>query len=190
MLVIPPRAELRARPIETPRLLLSPIDSADAKDLWLAIDASRSYLEPWLPWVPFNTDTLANQRFIDACTTDWDASRAVRFILRDRKTRMLLGIVGLEACVHLHRSCELGYWLRQDATGRGLMTEGAKAALDFAFQRMGVHRVRVAAATDNHRSLRVIGRLGFHFEGIARQAEYCHGRWLDHAVFGMLATDR
>jgi ribosomal-protein-serine acetyltransferase len=50
--------------------------------------------------------------------------------------------------------------------------------------------VRVAAATDNHASLSVIGRLGFHFEGIARQAERCHGRWLDHAVFSMLVTDR
>ena len=54
---------------------------------------------------------------------------------------------------------------------------------------MGAHRVRVAAATDNHASLSVIGRLGFRFEGIARQAEWCDGRWLDHATFGMLATD-
>jgi ribosomal-protein-serine acetyltransferase len=49
--------------------------------------------------------------------------------------------------------------------------------------------VRVAAATDNHPSLKVISRLGFKFEGIARQAEWCDGRWLDHAVFALLATD-
>jgi len=189
MLVIPSRTELRARPIETARLSLFPIDSSDAKDLWQAVEASRSQLEQWLPWVPYNTDPSANQRFIDACAADWDAGRAVRFVLRDRRTRALVGLVGLEACVHLHRSCELGYWLRTDATGRGLMTEAARAALDFAFHRMGVHRVRVAAATDNHRSLRVIGRLGFRFEGIARQAEFCHRRWLDHAVFALLATD-
>jgi ribosomal-protein-serine acetyltransferase len=47
----------------------------------------------------------------------------------------------------------------------------------------------VAAATDNHPSLAVIRRLGFRFEGIAREAERCNGRWLDHAVFGMLASD-
>jgi len=38
-------------------------------------------------------------------------------------------------------------------------------------------------------SLGVIRRLGFHFEGIARQAERCNGRWLDHAVFALLGTD-
>ena len=49
--------------------------------------------------------------------------------------------------------------------------------------------MRVAAATDNHPSLAVIARLGFRFEGIAREAERCHGRWLDHAIFALLATD-
>ena len=42
--------------------------------------------------------------------------------------------------------------------------------------------MRVAAATDNFASLGVIRRLGFHFEGIAREAERCQGRWLDHAA--------
>jgi ribosomal-protein-serine acetyltransferase len=49
--------------------------------------------------------------------------------------------------------------------------------------------VRIAAATDNHRSLAVIARLGFRFEGIARQAELVQSRWLDHAVFAKLSQD-
>jgi ribosomal-protein-serine acetyltransferase len=189
MLVVPPRLETRAHPLETPRLLLSPVESSDAAELWLAVDGSREHLAEWLPWVPFNSDPTANQRFTDACASDWDAGRAVRFTVRERASRTLIGIVGLEACVHLHRSCELGYWLRKEATGRGLMTEAARAALDFAFHQMGAHRVRVAAATENHKSLLVIGRLGFRFEGVLRQAEFCNQTWLDHAVFGMLSTD-
>jgi ribosomal-protein-serine acetyltransferase len=189
MLVVPPRAETRAHPIETPRLLLTPVESSDAAELWLAVDGSRAHLEQWLPWVPFNSDPAANQRFTDACASDWDAGRAVRFTVRERASRTLVGIVGLEACVHLHRSCELGYWLRKEATGRGLMTEAARAALDFAFHEMGAHRIRVAAATENYPSLQVISRLGFRFEGILRQAEFCNRRWLDHAVFGLLSSD-
>jgi ribosomal-protein-serine acetyltransferase len=69
------------------------------------------------------------------------------------------------------------------------MTEAGRAVLDWAFGPVNAHRVRVAAATDNHASLGVIGRLGFRFEGIARQAERCNGRWLDHAVFALLVTD-
>jgi ribosomal-protein-serine acetyltransferase len=128
-------------------------------------------------------------RYAEACVADWDGGRAVRFAIRDRNSRELLGVVGLDSCVHLHRSCELGYWLRRDATGKGLMTEAANATVEFAFARMAMHRIRCAAATDNFPSLRVIQRLGFKFEGIARQAELVQSRWLDHAVFAKLSQD-
>ena len=189
MLIVPTRQELRSRPIETERLLLVPIDASDGPEIWHAVSNSRAYLQRWLPWVQFHTDPAASTRFAEACAGDWDHGRALRFVIRERAHRAFAGIVGLESCIHLHRSCELGYWLRREATGRGVMTEASRAALDFAFQQMGAHRVRVAAATDNHPSMAVIGRLGFRFEGIARQAEWCDGRWLDHAVFALLATD-
>jgi ribosomal-protein-serine acetyltransferase len=173
----------------TPRLVLLPVEPTDGPDLWAAIDASRWHLERWLPWVPFNNTPEATQRYAEASAADWDAGRAVRFVIRDRQTRELLGVVGLDSCVHLHRSCELGYWLKLEATGQGLMTEAGQAAVKFALQRMGAHRIRCAAATDNYASLHVIARLGFRFEGIARQAEYVASRWLDHAVFSLLSTD-
>ncbi len=46
MLAVPPRAELRIRPLETARLSLTPIESSDAHDLWYAVDASRAQLLP------------------------------------------------------------------------------------------------------------------------------------------------
>ena len=189
LLAIPGRAGLRRHPPETPRTVLVPIEVTDGPELWDAVEGSRWHLERWLPWVPFNNTRDASLRYAEACALDWDAGRAVRFAIRDKKTRELLGVVGLDSCVHLHRACELGYWLRREATGRGYMTEAAQAAVDFAFSRMGVHRIRCAAATDNVASLRVIARLGFRFEGIARQAELVGSRWLDHAIFARLSSD-
>ncbi|MDP9036456.1 MAG: GNAT family N-acetyltransferase [Myxococcota bacterium] len=189
MLVVPPRAELRNRPLETPRLALSPVEQADAPELWTAVETSRAHLERWLPWVPFNTDLDASWRYCDASAGDWDHARALRFTIRERATRRFLGVVGLESIAHLHESVELGYWLRVDGVRRGYMSEAAQATVRWAFKRLNAHRVRVAAATDNFASLGVVRRLGFHFEGVAREAERCQGRWLDHAVFALLAGD-
>jgi ribosomal-protein-serine acetyltransferase len=189
MLVVPTRTELRARPIESARLLLAPIEPSDGDELWTAVEASRAQLEPWLPWVPFTSDVEASHRYADASALDWDHGRACRFGIRDKKTRAFFGVVGLEAFAHLHQSAELGYWLEKSVTGRGYMTEACRALLTWSFSRLNVHRVRVAAATNNHASLRVIGRLGFRFEGVAREAERCHGRWLDHSLFALLSTD-
>jgi ribosomal-protein-serine acetyltransferase len=185
----PPRAPLRRTPVAGPRTVLVPIDASDGSELWEAVDSSRWHLERWLPWVPFNTSPEASLRYAEACAIDWDQGRAARFAVRDRQSGELVGVVGLDSCVHLHRSCELGYWLRREFTGRGLMTEAADTCVRFAFERMGMHRIRCAAATDNVPSLRVIARLGFRFEGIARQAEWVGSRWLDHALFARLATD-
>jgi ribosomal-protein-serine acetyltransferase len=188
-LSFPSRLALRRAPAAEGRIALVPIDASDGPELWEAVEGSRWHLERWLPWVPFNSSPEASLRYAEACAIDWDAGRAARFAVRDRGTGELYGVVGLDSCVHLHRSCELGYWLRREFTGRGLMTEAALACLEFAFQRMGMHRVRCAAATDNAPSLRVISRLGFRFEGIAREAEWVGSRWLDHALFARLATD-
>ncbi len=109
--------------------------------------------------------------------------------IREKSTRRFVGVVGLESFAHLHLSVELGYWLRTDMTGSGFMTEAAREIVKWAFRELKAHRVRVAAATDNHPSLSVIGRLGFKFEGIAREAELVNNRWLDHAVFARLAQE-
>jgi ribosomal-protein-serine acetyltransferase len=173
MLAVPHRAELRHRPLETERLLLTPVEPTDASDLWLAVDTSRAHLERWLPWVPFNTDPEASWRYCDASAVDWDHTRALRFAIRERMTRRFLGVIGLESLAHLHQSADLGYWLRVDGVRRGYMTEAARTILAWAFGPLNVHRIRV----------------GFQFEGVAREAERCQGRWLDHALFALLATD-
>jgi len=191
MLVLPPRSEIRESPPGTERLVLHPVDPGDAAELWEVVDGSRSWLQPWLPWVPFQQNAESTMRFAEASVADWDSGRSLRFAIRSAAggsaaSGRLLGVVGLEACVEMHRSCDLGYWLRQEAAGTGLMTEAAALCVDFGFRTMGMHRMRVAAATDNHPSLGVIRRLGFHFEGIGRHAEWCDGRWLDHAIFSLL----
>jgi ribosomal-protein-serine acetyltransferase len=186
MLSLPSRPELRTRPIASQRIFLTPLEPLDARDMWESVEGSRTTLQRFLPWVPFQTDLESSLRFADASVGEWDAARSLRLAIRERGSNRFAGVVGLENVVELHRNAELGYWLRDDATGRGLMTESAAVCLEWGFRVLGLHRVRVAAATDNHRSLAVIARLGFRFEGIAREAEWCDGRWLDHATFGLL----
>jgi ribosomal-protein-serine acetyltransferase len=189
MLVIPSRSDLRAMPIVTERLFLVPLDPADAPEMWLAVESSREHLGTFLPWVAFHTEEAASLRFAEASVLDWDQGRAMRFAIRQRAGRSFVGLIGLEALVHMHRSGEIGYWLRKDVTGRGFMTEAVLACMDLAFRHVGLHRLRIAAATDNHASLAVIQRARFRFEGIGRSAEWCAGRWLDHAQFALLSTD-
>lgn len=57
---------------------------------------------------------------------------------------------------------EIGWRLARSAWGRGYATEGAAAALDFAFADLGLDEVVSFTVTANERSRRVMERLGMH----------------------------
>lgn len=188
-LVIPPRVQLSRRPLSTERVVIEPLSTGMHRKLYRAVEDSRSFLAPWLPWVPFNDSQEASFRYTEACEADWQTGTALRFALRLRHESPLIGVITLENISDLHRNCDLGYWLRPSHTGRGLMTEAAARVVEYGFERLKMHRIRCAAAEDNLRSQRVIERLGFFREGIAREAERVGGRWVTHIVYSRLETD-
>lgn len=188
-LQIPTRTEMYRRPLATKRIIIEPISSKRHHEFFRAVEEARSALLPWLPWVPLNDSPEASLRYTEACQRDWDKGAAVRFFLRLRDLPQIIGVVSLENCIHTHQSCELGYWLHPAHQGKGLMTEAAGVVVDFAFETMKIHRVRAAAAIENIASQRVIERLGFTKEGMARDAEYVGGRWVTHWTYSRLASD-
>ena len=190
MLVVPPRAELRHRPLDTPRLLLVPVEPADAPDLWSAVDSSRAHLEKVATVGPLNTDLDASWRYCEASASDWDHARALRFSIRERTTRRFLGVVGLES------ACPPA----QERGARVLAAGGRRAPRLHVRSRPRHRRMGLQAAErppdprgcgDRQRGLARGNspRLGFRYEGSAREAERCQGRWLNHALFALLASD-
>jgi RimJ/RimL family protein N-acetyltransferase len=65
---------------------------------------------------------------------------------------------------------EVGWLLRREAWGHGLATEGALAALDFAFDEVGADHVISLIDPANKASIRVAEKIGERFEG-----ELLHG---------------
>jgi RimJ/RimL family protein N-acetyltransferase len=72
---------------------------------------------------------------------------------------------------------ELGFWIAEPFWGRGLMTEAARAVIEWKFEDAGVSLIDSGAHIDNPASMRVQEKLGFATTGRrtvfaqARQAE-------------------
>lgn len=101
-----------------------------------------------------------------------------------------VGSISLMRYQALFSLCELGYWLRSDLAGRGLMTEAAEAVCDFAFDHVRVHRIELRAAVANLGSRRVAEKLGFSREGHLREAGWVQAGFQDMHLFGLLAAER
>lgn len=80
----------------------------------------------------------------------------------------------------------LGYAIRPDHWGRGLGTDAARTAVEFAFGALGRHRVHASVFPDNTASLAVLARLGMTCEGRTRDDALVDGVWRDSLRYAVL----
>jgi ribosomal-protein-serine acetyltransferase len=159
---------------------------SDADELYAVIDANRAYLARWLPWAGAQTRE-GTLDFIRATRGQIELSNGFQAALVDRER--IVGVVGFHGVDRQHRSTSLGYWLAEDAQGRGVMTEAVRVMVGHALRAWGLHRVEIRASVENQRSRALIERLGFHYEGVARQAFLLADGYHDDAVYSMLASE-
>src|SRR5215218_9941972 len=79
-------------------------------------------------------------------------------------------------------ACHLGYQIARAREGRGLMTEALRATNAFVFESMRLHRIMANYRPENERSGRLLDRLGFVREGLAKDYLFIDGAWRDHIL--------
>jgi ribosomal-protein-serine acetyltransferase len=157
---------------------------ADCDELYAAIDRNRARLGEWLPWVipGFNEHDLS--AFLRQKELDNEARISLTAQIRYRSE--FCGVIGLHDIDLRNRNTSIGYWLDERFAGRGIMTRACRTIVTEGFRNYNLHRIEIRCATGNRRSASVALRLGFTEEGVLRQAEWLHDRWVDLRVFGML----
>jgi RimJ/RimL family protein N-acetyltransferase len=85
-----------------------------------------------------------------------------------------------------HRNTEIGLDILPPYQGRGYGSEAINWALDYAFRRVGLHRVKVRGFSYNEGALRLYEKLGFVVEGRERECVWYDGKWYDVVTLGML----
>jgi ribosomal-protein-alanine N-acetyltransferase len=99
-------------------------------------------------------------------------------------------IVGMVNLMNIVRGalqgCDLGYAIDREYQGKGLMYWAVQAGLSYAFGTLGLHRVQANHLPDNHRSARLLARLGFRREGLAQRFLLIDGAWRDHVMTALV----
>jgi ribosomal-protein-serine acetyltransferase len=168
-------------------LELRPLCLRDARSLFALVDANRDRLRRWLPWPESNLSVQDSRAYILRVRAQARAGMALPFGLWWKEE--LVGIAGFVWLDPANHSGGIGYWLAREAEGHGLMTAAVSALARHGFYVLKLNRVEIRAGVRNRRSRAIPERLGFHHEGTLRQAERLAGRYVDHAVYGMLAEE-
>ncbi|MEJ1932949.1 GNAT family N-acetyltransferase, partial [Nostoc sp. NIES-2111] len=105
------------------------------------------------------------------------------FIFPKKQPTKIIGTINFSNFVKgAAHFCYVGYSLAEAEQGKGYMTESLKAATDYVFQELNLHRVMANYMPHNQRSGNVLKRLGFVVEGYARDYLLINGKWQDHIL--------
>ena len=164
-------------PIRTPRLLIRPKQIGDGAITSAAVAETWDELHKWMQWAE-DRDFFTPES-MEIRTRHVMAS----FILRE-----FIELIGVEAAsgaaviwCGLHdidwqeRQCDMGWWVRKSAQGKGFATEAANALVRYAFGALGMRRIGFTHSDGNEASRRIAERLGFSFECTQRGANILPG---------------
>lgn len=171
----------------TDDLSLALLQPHHAEALFRAVDENRAHLRQWLPWVDATRSPDDSRAFIRRTQQQFGANEGLQTLLVVRGE--IAGMIGHNGVRWDRRAAALGYWMAEKHQGRGYMTLACRAYVKHAFGEMGLNRVEIRAATGNLRSRAIPERLGFQLEGVLRDAEWLYDRFVDHAVYGLLARE-
>ncbi|MGY1634589.1 GNAT family N-acetyltransferase [Geodermatophilus sp. SYSU D01186] len=158
----------------------------DVPALTRLLVANREFLAPWDP-----------QRPDEYFTEDVQRAEARRTLERYRQGAVLPGVVLVDGepagRVNVNNvvrgsflSGDLGYWVSEHVTGRGVATAAVAAMVGLAFGEAGLHRLQAGTLVHNSASQRVLRRNRFERIGFAPRYLRIAGRWQDHLLFQLL----
>jgi RimJ/RimL family protein N-acetyltransferase len=87
------------------------------------------------------------------------------------------------------KAAKLGYAVRAEDWKKGYGSEAVCLMLAFAFESCGLHRVTAAIGPDNIRSISIINKFGFKYEGRLRDHVYTNGDWRDSLLYSILSHE-
>lgn len=169
--------------LTTERLVLRQVQHADAPAVLLSFGdpVVQLYNGPVLDLNGVH-DLIANE-----VRAGYEKKESVVWGVTEREKDVVIGMIGLWNWDKYHRRVMLGYDLARVYWGHGFMTEGLTAVLTFAFTQMNLNRVDAYTIADNHRSVRLLERLGFTREGTRRGFSWeDDGTFHDSAIYGLL----
>ncbi|AZN42208.1 GNAT family N-acetyltransferase [Paenibacillus albus] len=170
--------------LRTKRLVLRTIDETFAEQALDFVLRNRDALAEWEPARNEEYYTLEVQKkFIldDLQSVRNGQSAKFWFSESEQQGAPLLGTITMNNIVRgAFQSCHLGYRTDEAVRGKGYMTEALAHMIHYAWNELNLHRIEANIMPRNGASLKVVERLGFKNEGLARDYLRIHGKWEDH----------
>lgn len=154
------------------------------EEVFNAIDKNRKFLRKWLPFVDFTSRIHDTEKFVRSILEKPVSVRDEVYVIWYKYE--FAGLIGFKDADRVNDKIEVGYWLIEKMTGKGIASEATRKMVNLAFRNMNMNRVQIKCGIGNDKSAAIPKRLGFVFEGIERSGERHNHSYIDLEVFSLL----
>lgn len=158
----------------------------DSQIIYEAMDQNRNHLRKWLPFVDMTRSENDTRSFVKSIVDDIERRQEVFTIWYKND---FCGLVGLKDMDYVNRKLEIGYWLIEKMTGKGIITLSVEKLITFIFENLEINRIQIKCGIGNYKSSFIPKRLGFILEGIERQGERHQNNYIDLEVYSLLKKE-
>ncbi|WP_079063795.1 GNAT family N-acetyltransferase [Streptomyces sp. NRRL F-4489] len=157
-----------------PRVAIRPFTEDDRAEFTALARQSAELHRPWL--FPPDADDA-----YDAYLARLREPQREGFLICERDSGRIAGYLTINNIVlGAFRCGAIGYGVFAHAAGRGLMSEGLRLVMRYAFGPLGLHRLEANIQPANKESVSLVERAGFRLEGFSPDFLFVDGAWRDH----------
>lgn len=169
---------------ETEHMIVSVLTPKNYELLAKYESDNRSHLSQWEP-------TRTKEYFSEAETKkrlklsfqDYHLGSSITLVGFDKSKSEIICLCSFSNIVHgPFQACHLGYSISKNKQGKGLMFELLKVSIQYVFTKYKLHRVMANYIPSNKRSEKLLDKLGFQKEGLAKSYLKIAGTWQDHVL--------
>jgi RimJ/RimL family protein N-acetyltransferase len=129
------------------------------------------------------------ERFIAWTHRQRAAGQSVSFAIVERGSDVAIGLFQVRSIDLDFATAEWGFAIGYEFWRTGMIVDGARLVIEFAFDVIGTHRLEARTAVMNTRGNSVLKKLGAVREGVLRKSFLRHGEFLDQSLWTLLADD-
>lgn len=167
-------------------IILKLLTIDDASVIYNAINENRGHLRKWLPFIDNTKSIKDTLSFVKSIVDDVERRQEIFTIWYKNE---FAGLIGLKDFDYLNRKVEIGYWLIEKMTRKGIITQSVERIMQFIFEKLELNRIQIKCGVGNFLSAAVPKRLGFYFEGVELQGERHINKYIDLEIYSFLRRD-
>lgn len=118
-----------------------------------------------------------------------DKSRFI-FAICENKSNVHIGNAGLGRIDYVNKNCMFNiFFARKEDRGRGFGSEATLLVLEFAFNRLNMHKVYLQTSLRFMSAIKMYEKLGFKKDGVLREHYYTNGVYEDKLIFSIIKKE-